>query len=248
MTHKKHSDWQSAEFCKKYLSAVNISTGDVHYGISSPGERRLRLMGKPENLRGKNVLEIGCGAAQNCIALSKAGAQCIGFDISRHMLKEAARLARRNRVRIRLLRGDAKDLCDILKANNVRPKDMFDMVLSVYSAGFICKNACDFTHFLGQIENCLVIKGTFILCLPHPKIEHLQGLCREFTETIFSINAVMECLLFNGFNVERVVEQYIECPAKMEKEGIENYPFLLKNHCASKTQKPNSIIYVARKS
>lgn len=46
---------------------TRISLEDVHYGPLSAGESELKLLG---NVRGKDILEIGCGGGQNAIVLS----------------------------------------------------------------------------------------------------------------------------------------------------------------------------------
>ncbi len=51
---------------------TGISLKDVHYGPISPGEVDLKLLG---NVKGKDVLEIGCGGGQNAIVLKKWGAR-----------------------------------------------------------------------------------------------------------------------------------------------------------------------------
>ena len=52
----------------------------IHYGTGSPNESVLNLIN--QDLKGKKVLELGCGAAQGGIAFSKKGAKVTGIDIS----------------------------------------------------------------------------------------------------------------------------------------------------------------------
>jgi SAM-dependent methyltransferase len=52
-------------------------------------ESELRVLG---DVRGLDVLELGCGAAQWSIALSQLGARCVGLDNSERQLAHARRL------------------------------------------------------------------------------------------------------------------------------------------------------------
>jgi ubiquinone/menaquinone biosynthesis C-methylase UbiE len=57
--------------------------------VWSVPEAELRVLG---DVHGKDVLELGCGAAQWSIALSKLGARCVGLDNSERQLAHARRL------------------------------------------------------------------------------------------------------------------------------------------------------------
>lgn len=60
------------------------------------------------DLRGKRVLDYGCGAGEGAIFLAKQGAQAVGIDVSPGMLKAAEKLAAHHGVSIetRLVTGD----------------------------------------------------------------------------------------------------------------------------------------------
>ncbi|HTD37568.1 MAG TPA: class I SAM-dependent methyltransferase, partial [Candidatus Limnocylindrales bacterium] len=51
-------------------------------------ESELNVLG---DVRGKDVLELGCGAAQWSIALAGLGARCVGLDNSARQLEHARR-------------------------------------------------------------------------------------------------------------------------------------------------------------
>src|ERR1700736_699806 len=57
-------------------------------GVWSILGSELRVLG---DVRGKDVLELGCGAAQWSIALAKRGARCVGLDNSARQLEHARR-------------------------------------------------------------------------------------------------------------------------------------------------------------
>ena len=70
-------------------------------------ERDLRLLG---DVRGKRVLELGCGAARWSIALARKGVRPVGIDLSSRQLARARELTRDARVRFPLVRGSAERL------------------------------------------------------------------------------------------------------------------------------------------
>jgi SAM-dependent methyltransferase len=75
------------------------------WGLWRVPESELRLLG---DLRGKDVLELGCGAARWSIALAQKGARPVGLDLSVSQLAKATRLVRRARVDVPLVRASAE--------------------------------------------------------------------------------------------------------------------------------------------
>ena len=82
-------------------------------------EFRFRLMG---DLRGKTILDVGCGDGLNTVMLARLGARVTGVDVSPRAVERARRRAEVNGVsgRVRLLASpiEAADL----------PADAFDLV------------------------------------------------------------------------------------------------------------------------
>jgi len=70
-------------------------------------ERRLQLLGR---VRGKRVLELGCGAARWSIALARQGARPVGLDLSSAQLARARGLVRAAGDRVPLVRASAERL------------------------------------------------------------------------------------------------------------------------------------------
>jgi len=77
------------------------------WGEFRHSERQLRLLGP---IRGKRVLELGCGAARWSIALAKKGARSVGLDLSAAQLTLARDLVRQAGNRVPLVRGSAERL------------------------------------------------------------------------------------------------------------------------------------------
>jgi ubiquinone/menaquinone biosynthesis C-methylase UbiE len=77
------------------------------WGLWRLPESELRALGNP---RGRDILELGCGAARWSIALADRGARAVGLDLSFEQLAHARRLLRESQSRVRLVRGDAERL------------------------------------------------------------------------------------------------------------------------------------------
>ncbi|MEM3731409.1 MAG: hypothetical protein QW667_05295 [Candidatus Bathyarchaeia archaeon] len=65
----------------EYQKKMKIPVDDVYWGDFVATESQLKVLG---NVKGKRILEIGCGGAQNSIALSKWGAEAFGIDFSKN--------------------------------------------------------------------------------------------------------------------------------------------------------------------
>jgi 2-polyprenyl-3-methyl-5-hydroxy-6-metoxy-1,4-benzoquinol methylase len=141
-------------FARSYQAAVHISTEDVHYGPLGPGESELRLMG---DVRGKKVLELGCGGGQNCIALARSGARPTGVDFSVSQLGYARLLARRNGVEIRFVEWDLNDLAGF-------PEAAWDIILSSFAVEYVE----DLPRLFRSVFGLLRPGGILVLCDLHP--------------------------------------------------------------------------------
>lgn len=79
----------------------------MSWGLWRVPESELRVLGEP---RGKDILEVGCGAARWSFALARRGARPVGLDISSAQLAHAAKFLRRSGSKVRLVRGNAEQL------------------------------------------------------------------------------------------------------------------------------------------
>ena len=117
--------WRNREFIERYFSGIHISTEEVHYAYNYPGESTLQLLG---DVGDKRTLEIGCGAGQNSIALSKQGASAVALDLSEQMLAKARENARLNKVSIDFIHGPA---------TSISAPGLFDIAISCYVLDYI---------------------------------------------------------------------------------------------------------------
>ena len=139
---------------ESYQSDSAISLTDVHYAPFAPGERHYRLLG---DVRGKRILELACGGAQNSVALSSWGADVVSLDISSNQLGFA-----------RSLKESAGQSFDLLAGDMAAPlmfrPGSFDLVLSAFGWEFI-------PDLRGCVRNCAELirpGGQLLMSTVHP--------------------------------------------------------------------------------
>lgn len=137
-----------------YQAAAQLPTDVAHYGPDIGTEADLRLLG---DLKGKRVLELGCGAAQCSIAFAKQGATAIAVDFSAEQLAHARALMEREEVRVELRHGDLADLA-FLRADSV------DLAFSAYAFGYVE----DLNRVFRQAHRVLKVGAPLVFSLPHP--------------------------------------------------------------------------------
>jgi len=88
----------------KHGAELEMEDG-MAWGTGRAPESELRVLG---DVAGKDVLELGCGAARWSIALAKRGAHAVGLDLSGRQLEHARRLVAGAGVDIRLVHASAE--------------------------------------------------------------------------------------------------------------------------------------------
>ncbi len=143
-----------------YQAGAQLPTTVAHYGPDIATEADLRLLG---DMKGKRVLELGCGGAQCSIAFAKAGATAIGVDFSTEQLAFARRLCEREEVRVELRHGDLADLA-FLRADSI------DLVFSAYAFGYVE----DLNRVFRQVHRVLKVGAPLVFSLPHPAYDMID--------------------------------------------------------------------------
>jgi len=139
---------------RREQSSDGPSTDTVHYGPALASERDFRLLG---DVRGKRVLDLGCGTGQAAIALARQGATVIAVDASGDQIEVARERAARAEVRIEWHRGDLADLA-FLNADSI------DIAFSAYTLGEID----DLSRLFRQVHRVLRHHGPFVFSHEHP--------------------------------------------------------------------------------
>ncbi len=137
-----------------YQQLHQIPVDSAHYGPWAPTENELRLLG---DVRGKRILELGCGGGQCSIAFALQGATSTGIDLSDEQLEFARRLAVQSGVQVNFHQGDAADLSRFEDAS-------FDAVFSAYAFGYVQ----DMAHCLAETARVLSPGGLLVFSLDHP--------------------------------------------------------------------------------
>lgn len=111
-----------------YLRDHGADIGDVDFLWCPEGlrESQAQLLGPPQGLRAKTILEMGCGSAPVSRWLRTAGAHSVGFDLSMGMLKHAREINERTAITVPLVQADA---CRFPFRSA-----SFDMVISAFGA------------------------------------------------------------------------------------------------------------------
>lgn len=95
----------------------------MKWGVWGYPESELGVLG---DVRGLDVLELGCGAAQWSIELAKLGARCFGMDISERQLSHASGFVVAGGATVHLVTADA----EVLPFED----SVFDLVFCDYGA------------------------------------------------------------------------------------------------------------------
>src|SRR6516164_1114568 len=97
-------DRQSADYQQAHGGQLAAS-GGAAWGVWQIPESELRVLG---DVRGRDVLELCCGAAQWSIALHRLGARVTGLDVSARQLTHARVLMAEARINFPLVHASAE--------------------------------------------------------------------------------------------------------------------------------------------
>ncbi len=124
------------------------------WGPEGVDESEARLLG---DVRGRRVLEVGCGAAQCTRWLRSVGAEAVGVDLSYRQLQHARRIDEATGVRVPVVDADAAALPFATGA--------FDLACSAYGA---LPFVADVDRVLGEVARVLRPGGRWVFSVTHP--------------------------------------------------------------------------------
>lgn len=100
--------WDRAAEAYEHRHARSLAgKRDLAWGLWRIPESTVGLLGR---VRGRRVLELGCGAARWSAALARRGAVVTGLDVSAGRLAQADRVVRRAKTVVRLVQASAETL------------------------------------------------------------------------------------------------------------------------------------------
>ena len=132
----------------------DLPTDVVTYGPDVPEGGRPAPAGQPRRHR---VLDLGCGAGHNAIALARQGAKVIGVDASSDQVADARAACEREEVQVELHHAPLAELAFIRA-------DTIDAVLSVWGLAPVD----DIDRVFRQVDRVLRPEHPLVLALPHP--------------------------------------------------------------------------------
>ena len=238
-------EW-AAEYIPNGERSWRLSRGDEKWGIWDIPEAELRLL--PDDLTGKDAIELGCGTAYVSAWLARRGARPVGIDNSEQQLATARRLQAEHGIEFPLIHGNAERV--------PYPDASFDFAISEYGASIWA----DPYAWIPEASRLLRPRGRLVflinatllmLCMPDAEraatnelLRPLRGLHRLEWSDEDSVNFALgygdwiRVLTGNGFVVENLIELW-------PKEGATtDFPFVTPEWAA---QWPSEEVWIARK-
>jgi SAM-dependent methyltransferase len=125
---KNRAHWD--EMASDYVASAerNWADSEPTWGIWGVPETELRLL--PDDLDGKDAIELGCGTAYWSAWMARRGARVVGIDNSEAQLVTARRLAEQHGIDLTLVHGNAETV--------PYPDGSFDVAFSEYGASIWC--------------------------------------------------------------------------------------------------------------
>lgn len=154
------------------------------------------------NLKGKKVLDMGCGAGIYAKAMSKKGAKAKGFDISPEMLA----IARKENPKLDLRSGTVY---------NIPFKEKFDIV----TAPLVIDYAQDWDRIFKQVYRILKKRGCFIFSVGNPVTDSTEKIIRNGKR--LKIHKIPARAIWNYFNEKKVYGTWRNILYKKEVQNVQ---------------------------
>src|ERR1051326_7745820 len=158
---KNRAMWEASSVSYEKQHATTLSGEKaLAWGMWRIPEAELHILGE---VAGKDVLELGCGAARWSIGLARQGARSVGLDFSSQQLQHARRLMEEAGVDFPLIEASAEDV--------PLPDTSFDIVFCDWGA----MTFCDPERTVPEAARLLRLGGLFAFSTGTP----IQFLCQD---------------------------------------------------------------------
>jgi SAM-dependent methyltransferase len=217
------------EGAAEYVEAAerNWASDEPKWGVWGVPESQLHVL--PDDLDGKDAVELGCGTAYVSAWLARRGAKPVGIDLTTNQLATARRLRAEHGMSFPLIQANAEQ---------VPLKDgLFDLAISEYGACLWCdpyRWIPESARLLRPGGQLIFLTSGVLLMLTVPMegaatdrlIRDYFGMHRfhweDTNEVDFHLNHgdMLRLLRANGFNVEDLIE------VRPPEDATTRYPFL----------------------
>jgi SAM-dependent methyltransferase len=245
---RNRAQWDAwaADYVANGERSWRLAPGEETWGIWDIPEADLQLL--PDDLGGKDTIELGCGTAYVSAWLARRGARPVGIDNSAVQLETARRLQAEHGLEFPLIHGNAEHV--------PMPAASFDLAISEYGASIWA----DPNAWIPEASRLLRPSGRLIflinatllmLCMPDEErpatnelLRPLRGLHRLEWSDDDSVNFALSAgdwirlLRRHAFDVEDLLELY---PAEGATTG---FPFVTPEWAR---QWPTEEVWIARK-
>ena len=150
------------KFCEVMKPAGRDPDAVVTYGPGLPTEESLRLLG---DIRGKRILELGCGAIQAGISFVAGGATCVAVDPVPAHVEEAGELSELHGLKLEMRQQE--ELADLAF---LRP-DTVDLALTIWALAFVE----DPGRVIRAVHRTLRPGAPLYISIPHPALAMRDG-------------------------------------------------------------------------
>ncbi len=158
--------WEASSDSYEERHARDLSGENaMAWGLWRIPESELRILG---DVRGKDILELGCGAARWAIALAHGGANVTGLDFSGRQLSHARRLMQESEVDFSLIEASAESI--------PLPDSCFDVVFCDWGA----MTFADPEQTVPEVARVLRTGGLFAFATSTP----FQFVCRNLATDV----------------------------------------------------------------
>jgi len=204
------------KWAKKYEENFNPLTFTINNKIN----------GFVSNIKGKNVLDLGCGTGKHSFLAAKKGAKVTGFDFSKDMLKQAKLKNKRLKNKIKFVHGNLTKKLPFKSSS-------FDIVL----CSLVLDHIKNIQPIFKEINRVLKKNGRFIFADLHPRLAQntkyplfKKDKTEFYTEKYYhSISELFRISQKSIFLIKSILELKVpkKIPAK-EKKLIQGTDFFIK--------------------
>lgn len=180
--------------------------GHVEFGPGLGADVDRRLIG---DVRGRRVLDLGCGAGHTAVGLARRGARVIATDNDGDQVTAARSLAADEDVTVEFHQAGPAELAFIRA-------DQIDLAVSIWALSLVD----DLDRVFRQVHRCVRAGGHMVVALPHPAaltadpddptsiVESWQSGAALGERYVHTVEAVVTAFTRSNFAVDTVLERH----------------------------------------